>query len=55
MQNKYNKWMTYRNVLPNHKNVNMRSSTVHLHGVDMIDVQIQNRLYKLIFILSKKH
>ena len=27
-----NKWMKYRKVLPNHKNANMGSSTVHLHG-----------------------
>ena len=31
-----NKWIKYRNVLPNHKNANMGSSTVHLHGVDLI-------------------
>ena len=41
-QNKCNKLMKYRNELPNHKNANMRSSTVHLHGVDLIDVQIQD-------------
>ena len=37
-QNKCNKWMKYRNILPNHKNVNMGSSAVHLHGVDLIDI-----------------
>ena len=41
MQNKCNKWMMNRNVLPNHKNANMGSSTVHLHGVHLIDMQIQ--------------
>ena len=42
MQNKFNKWMKNRNVLPNHKNANMGSSTVHLHGVDLSDMQIQD-------------
>ena len=41
-QNKGNKWMKYRNLLPNHKNVNMESSTIHLHGVDLIYMQIQD-------------
>ena len=44
MQNKCNKWMEYRNVLPNHKNVNMGWSTVHLQGVDLLDMQIQDWL-----------
>ena len=44
MQNKCNKWIKYRYLLPNHKNANIRSSTVHLHGVDIIDMQIQDRL-----------
>ena len=34
---------------------NMGSSTVQLHGVDLIDIQIQNWLQKLIFILYKMH
>ena len=42
MQNKSNKWMKFRNVLTNHKNSNMGSSTVHLHDVDLIDMQIQD-------------
>ena len=25
-------WMKYRNVLPEHKNCNMGSSVIHLHG-----------------------
>ena len=33
MQNKCNTWMKYRNVFLHHKNANMGSSTVHLHGV----------------------
>ena len=44
MQNKCNKRMKYRNVLPYHKNANMGSSTVHLHVVDMIGIQFQDRL-----------
>ena len=32
----------YRNALPNHKNANMRTSTVHLHCIDLIDMQIQD-------------
>ena len=42
MQNKCNQWMKYRNVLPNHKNANTGSSTVHLHGVDLIVMHIQD-------------
>ena len=33
--------MIYRNVLLNHENENIGSSTVHLHDVDLIDMQIQ--------------
>ena len=44
MQNKCNKWMKNRNVLPNYKSDNTGSSTVHLHGVDPIDMQIQDWL-----------
>ena len=40
MQNQFNTWMKFRNVLPDHKNGNTRSSTVHLHGIDLIDTQI---------------
>ena len=36
-----------------YKSANMGSSTVQLHGVDLIDMQIQIWLYKLIFILCK--
>ena len=38
----------YRNILPNHKNANVGSSAIqhytkiNFHGVDMIDVQIEN-------------
>ena len=42
IKNKCSKWMKYRNVLPNLKNANMRSSTVHLHGVNLTDMQIQD-------------
>ena len=42
MQNKCTKWMKYRKALPNHKNASMGSSTVHLHGVDLIDMQLQD-------------
>ena len=55
MQNKFNKYMKYRNVLPNHKNANMGSSTVHLYDVDLIDMQIQDLLLKSNFILYKTH
>ena len=44
MENKWNKWMEYRIILPNHKNANMGSSIVHLHGGDLIDMQIQDWL-----------
>ena len=40
MQNKCNKWMKLRNELPNHKNANIGSARVHLHGVDLMDMQI---------------
>ena len=33
----------------------MGSSTVQLHGVDLIDIQIQNLLQKRIFILYKTY
>ena len=33
----------------------MGAFTVQLHGVDLIDIQIQNGFYKLIFILYKTH
>ena len=36
--------MKYRNVLPNHKNANMGSSTVNLYVIDPIDMQIQDWL-----------
>ena len=48
LQNICNKWVKYRNVLPNHQSANIGSSAfkqtteIHLHGVDMIDMQIQN-------------
>ena len=41
-QNKCNKLMKYRNVLPNHKNANMGTYTVHLHGAHLIDMEIQD-------------
>ena len=37
------------------KSANMGSSTVQLQGVDLIDIQIQNWLWKLIYILYKMH
>ena len=41
MQNKCNKWMKYRNILPNHKNANiLGSSTINSLDEDMIDMQI---------------
>ena len=39
MQNKCNNWMKYIKVLPHTKKANMRSSTVHLHAVDLIDMK----------------
>ena len=35
------------------KSANMGSSTVQLHGVDLRDIQVQNWLQKLTFILYK--
>ena len=40
IKNKCYEWMKYGNVLPNHKNANMGSSTVHIHGVHLIGMQI---------------
>ena len=37
------------------KSANMGSSTVQLHGVDLTDIEIQNLLQKLIFMLYKTH
>ena len=57
-QNKYNKLqkISAQNkcfFLNKWKGANLGSSEVQLHGVDLIDMQIQNRLYELIFILYK--
>ena len=43
-QNKYNKLQKIRFFLAKNKfkSANMASSTVQLHGVDLIDMQIQN-------------
>ena len=39
MQKKYNKWTRYRNILPSHKQIQiLGSSTIHLVGVDMIEI-----------------
>ena len=39
MQNVCNKWMRYRNILPNHKkNLNLGSSTIYLLIVEMIEI-----------------
>ena len=60
-QNKYNKLLKisvkkkWINFAKNKcKGANMGSSAVQLHGVDLIDFQIQNWLYKLIFIYYVK-
>ena len=37
------------------KSTNMGPSTLQLHGVDLIDMQIQDWLKKLFFILHKTH
>ena len=37
------------------KSDNMGSPTVNLHGINMIDMQIQDWLWKHIFILYKTH
>ena len=48
IHNKCNKWMKHRNVftkilnIENHKNANMELFTVYLHGVDLMDMQIQD-------------
>ena len=56
-QNKYNKlqkinvknkWFFAKNKC---KSANMGSSTVQLHGVDLIDIQIQNWLWKIYFYI----
>ena len=50
MQNKCNKWIQYRNILPNHKNAKIGSSAteqctvIHLHSEDMFDKHIPNLL-----------
>ena len=38
MQNKYSKWVRYRNILPRHKNTNLGLSTIHLVGAGMIEI-----------------
>ena len=42
-QHKYNKLQKIRAKC---KSVNMWSSTVQLHGVDLIDIQVQNSIIK---------
>ena len=46
MQNKCNKWMKYKKVLPNHRNANIGSSIQFIYMVDdpinKIDMQIQD-------------
>ena len=48
-------WGIETYVFLNHKNANMGSSTVYLHGVDLIDMQVLDWLWKRIFILYKKY
>ena len=40
MQNKYNKWVSYRNILAifPQKITNLESSIIHLIGVDKIEI-----------------
>ena len=48
MQNKCNKWIKYRNVLPNHQNADIGSSAIdqwteiYLLGLDMRGMKIQD-------------
>ena len=37
-KNNYNKWIRYGNILPSHKNTNLETSTIHLVGVDMLEI-----------------
>ena len=48
-----NKWFFAKN--KSKISTNKGSTTVQLHGVYLIDIQIQNWLYKFIFILYKTH
>ena len=50
MQHLCNKWIKYRNVSPNHKNAYMGPSTVHLHGVDLMQFKIDYKKVCLYYI-----
>ena len=54
MKNKCNKWMRYKNILPNHKKYQFESSTIHLVGVDMIKNYKFNINYRNIFLYDIK-
>ena len=47
--------MKYGNILPNHKNANMGSSTVNLHGVDLIQICKFKIDYKNMFLYDIRH
>ena len=53
MQNKCNKWMRYRNILHSHKIYQLGSSTIHLVGVDMIEIVNSILLIETYFYILK--
>ena len=54
MENKCNKWMRYRNILPRHKNTNLGLSTIHLVGVDMIKIANSTLIIETYFYMIWK-
>ena len=49
MQNICNKWMWYRNLLPNQKKINLWSPTIYLLCVDMIEITNSKLIIKTYF------
>ena len=46
--------MRYRNILPRHKNTNFGLSTIHLVGVDMIEITNSILIYRNVFLYDIK-
>ena len=51
MQNICNKLMRYRNILPNQKKISLRSSTIYLLAVDIIEIANPKLIMKTYFYI----
>ena len=54
MQNNYNKWMSYINIYLDRKNKNLGLSTIHLVGVDMIEIAVSILIIETYFHIILK-